>query len=172
MTAAIATVNVSEMVRDIKDSMNLHDPREIADEISSRLSDEEKLVIFEALLPQRVREVLGVQRTATFDNDLPDEVSSTTNTAKPNLKNSKAARARKWFPEFIKRSVFTEKGWIALGDCTVKDLEFISESRTKQAQTLLDAAAEFNSLRDLLVKFDVETVSELDEADIKAAGIK
>lgn len=140
------------------------DPGVVAEKILANLTDDEAHVVAAATLRDYVRHVLvrpaAVAKTATYET-------------RGGHKTASAATASliDWYGAELAISMHVGDAWKRLGDCGVKDLEYIVSSRRTKAREVLAEADRYQALLAAVKKAKVSTVSALDP-DVGRALLK
>lgn len=164
--------NLSDKVREVAGSHQLHDPREITEALLKLLSPEDKeRALRQALLPY-VRNVLNNQQRQAFNAvrnhgqetqakpKAQQKAQPKAGTRRPS-RSAKVAGIRDWWVEAMKSSVSIEGTWKSFGDCSPKDIRWMADSRHELAQANKSQAVQYEELAELMEEHGVSKVEEL-----------
>lgn len=173
------------ITRTLAEASDTVDLREIAEAVAERIPEELRMrILIAALLPQ-VKSVLAKQRNQAFDNianprpippsrpspprfgespPMPPSGPSSIQSERlaPIPRSAKVDGIRDWWAEMLRSRVHVgAAGWLPLGQCGVKELEFAERERRDHAAKEVQRARMYLALRELLDKHEVATVADL-----------
>ncbi|WP_159080850.1 hypothetical protein [Nocardia suismassiliense] len=156
------------------------DPRQLAESVAEQIPEDRRMqVLIDMLVPQ-VKSMMRIQRneamsramslrnTQMLDHD-PRSASAPAASFRleqsaPRLKprSAKVEGIRDWWATMLASRVHVgDSRWIALGDCGATELLFAENERRTHAEREVNRAHMYMRLRELLARYEVDTVAEL-----------
>jgi hypothetical protein len=143
--------DLSALVREVRDTTDLTDHRQVAKEIRSRISDEDLESAFLEALYQTVRLIFSNKR----GHVLPPE------NGRPGNKSQKRDAIREWWQRQLNQRYATAEGQKLLRYFTADDCAYQASMAREQASVLEAKAGEWDNLVGLLKLNKAQTVGDL-----------
>lgn len=190
------TFSVRRIISEIISETSLSDPREIAQKAVAMIPPDQQGRLLATLLVAEVRTALAEHRNTAMSKVFQNRNAPVPPVFKPAApkpapaefqpartrtmveeppayrpnRSTKVAGIRDWWAETLKARVFVgDAGWMPLGECTARELEYAEKARREKAERETNRAKMYFALRRLLEEYGVETVAQLPENAARAA---
>jgi hypothetical protein len=120
----VSEFDINAAIAEVIAEGTIDDPREIAQMIE--IPDEVLRDVVDALLPDRVRKMIGQARREAFGTRHPVSPAATASAPGP-------SRWARFTPELLAAKVEVEGEWKELGDCTADDLDWLANMYAERA---------------------------------------
>lgn len=137
-----------------------HDLGVVVEKILVNLSDAEAHVVAQVTLRDYVRHVLTTPASAPVSSEVA-QYSTASGQVTP---SASTAALIDWYAAELSALKHVGDRFIPLGQCTLKDVRYLSSSRRQKAADLIAEAKRYERLAEAMRQGDAETVAELDPA--------